>query len=209
MLHIQAMENKSHGIKKKIFDTLETLKLGRYYYECAIILFHSMLRSSILYSIETYFNMNEKEIRAIERIEEDFLRTLVGTKLGCPISQLYFDLGVYPARFEAMKRKILYYHHIVNQNEKSLVYRILAAQKSSSVKGDWIVGLQEDLKYLEINIQDIHFRSIRKNKLIHILKNQINQKAFKYLTALRKSKGKEILYTKLEMASYLKPQKNV
>ena len=58
-----------------------------------------MLRSSILYACETYYNLKETEIRQIERIEEGFLRQLFKTPKGCPIAQLYLEAGYIPARF--------------------------------------------------------------------------------------------------------------
>ena len=42
-----------------------------------------MLRSSILYASETYYDLKENELRAIERIEEGYMRKLVKTTAGC------------------------------------------------------------------------------------------------------------------------------
>ena len=97
MVNINAIKIKSIYIKKKIYSTLESLKLGKYYFECGILLMNSLLRRSILYSAETYYNSNEKEIREFEKIEEDYLRNLINTERGCPISQLYLEFGQYPA----------------------------------------------------------------------------------------------------------------
>ena len=53
-------------LKKK-----KSLTLQKYYFECGIIFMNVMLRSSILYACETYYNFKENELRHIERIEED------------------------------------------------------------------------------------------------------------------------------------------
>ena len=45
-----------------------------YYFECAMILLNVILRPSILYACEVYYNLKENELREIERIEENFLR---------------------------------------------------------------------------------------------------------------------------------------
>ena len=76
MKNIIDKKNKSIGIIKKIFNKLHSLNLRKYFFECAIIFLNVMLRSSILYASETYYNLKEPEIRAIERIEENFLRQL-------------------------------------------------------------------------------------------------------------------------------------
>ena len=167
--HIEAIKIKSIRIKKKILDTLQNLKLGQYYFECAVILFHSLLRGSLLFSVETFHNTNEKEIRDIEKIEEDFLITLMNTQRSCPRSQIYLELGICPARFQLMKIKILFYHYILNQSEHSLIFQVFEAQKMNPIKGDWVKDIQISLKYSEINQDEIVIKNMKKNKLKSLL----------------------------------------
>ena len=56
---------------------------------------YNILRSSILYASETYYNFKENELRTLERIEEHFLRKIFKTTKACPISQLYLEEGHY------------------------------------------------------------------------------------------------------------------
>ena len=74
MVNISSIKAKSNGIIRQIFNRLESLNLMRYYFECAMVLMNSMLRSSILYAAETYYDLKEKELREIERIEETFMK---------------------------------------------------------------------------------------------------------------------------------------
>ena len=68
MANIQELKNKSIGIIRKIMEKLNSLKLKKYYFECALIFMNVILRGSILYAAETYYNLTEKELRIIERI---------------------------------------------------------------------------------------------------------------------------------------------
>ena len=206
--HISALKNKSIGIIKKIFNYLESLKLGQYYFECSIILMKSLLRGSLLYSIETLYNLTEKEIRDIEKIEEDYLRRLYSSVKTCPISQLYLDSGVYPLRYDIMKIQILFYYYIMNEKKDSLIYKFLEAQKQYPVKGDWYTLFQSSMKSLELNISDNEFQDLTKNQLKTILKNTIAEKSLLYLLNLRKKKGSEIIYKELKMANYLLPNRS-
>jgi hypothetical protein len=86
MKNIHSIRNKSIGIIKKIFTKLNSLKLKNYYFECGLIFMNVMLRSSILYACETYYNLKENEMRQLERIEESFMRQLLKTTKGCPIN---------------------------------------------------------------------------------------------------------------------------
>jgi hypothetical protein len=53
-----------------------------------------MLRGSILYVLLF------KRSGITKRIEENYLRKILKTTKGCPITQLYLEVGHYPARFE-------------------------------------------------------------------------------------------------------------
>ena len=108
MANINQIKNKSIGIVRKIINRLNSLNLKKYFFECAIILMNSMLRPSILYAAEMYYNLKEPELRQIERIEEGFLRKILNTTRGCPIIKLYLEVGQYPARFEIQRMRLLY-----------------------------------------------------------------------------------------------------
>ena len=91
MANINAVKRKSLGVTRKILNKLNSLNLMNYYFECAIIFLHVMLRPSILYASETYYNLTESQTRQIERIEESFLRQIFKTSRGCPIVQQYLE----------------------------------------------------------------------------------------------------------------------
>ena len=106
MDNINEMKNKSVWIINKIIDNLKTLNLRKYYFECAIVFLNIILRSSILYASETYYNLKENEMRTLERIGEHFLRKIFKTTKACPLSQLYLEARHYPARFEIFRRRL-------------------------------------------------------------------------------------------------------
>ena len=165
----------------------------------------SMLRPSILYASEMYYNLKEKEIRHLEKIEEDFLRKILKTGKGCPISQLYLEMGIYPARFEIQKLRLLFLKYILDQKENSLVKQFFDLQINQPIKGDWASQIKSDLKQLNISESLEDLKSMTHSNFKRKLKSQILKKALEYLLEKRKSKGKEISYHKLEMAEYLQP----
>ena len=88
MANINKIKNKSIGVVRKIINRLNSFHLQHYFFECSIILLNSMLRGSILYASETYYNLKEIETRHIERIEEGYMRKDLKTTKGCPIVQI-------------------------------------------------------------------------------------------------------------------------
>jgi hypothetical protein len=89
MANIREIKKKAIGIVKKTLNKLDSLHLKEYYFECAIIMMNVMIRSSILYASDMYYQLKETELRQLERIEESYLRQVLKTTKGCPINQLY------------------------------------------------------------------------------------------------------------------------
>ena len=205
MANIRQLKNKSIGVIRQIFNKLQSLNLKQYYFECAIILMNVMLRGTILYACDMYYNLKENELRQIERIEEGFLRKILKTTKGCPITQLYFEVGQHPAQFEIQKTRMLYLKYILEQNEESNLQQMLSLQLVNPTKGDWASKCIEDLKELNINLTFAEIKSITKIKFTNILKKEMKKNAFKYLSKKRGQKGSEIEYSCLEMSEYLQP----
>ena len=93
LANISQIKKKSIGIVSKVINKLNSLNLERYYFEYSIIFMNVILRGSILYACEMYYNLRENELRKIEQIEEGFLRKVLNTTKGCPTTQLYLELG--------------------------------------------------------------------------------------------------------------------
>ena len=205
MANIGAIQKKSHGVIRSILNKLEKLNLRDYFFECAIIFMNAILRGSILYASETYYNLTERNIRNLERIEENFMRKILKTKRSCPIIQMYLELGQWPARFEIMKLRLLFLKSILDEDENSRVFRFFKLQLEQPSKNDWVSTCNNDLKKLGISESLDQIRKMSKNDFKQILKTRIKINALQYLLEKRGSKGKEIIYTKLEMAEYLMP----
>ena len=205
MAQIRHMKNKSVGIIRSIITKLNSLNLRKYFYECSKLFMNVMLRGSILYSIEMCYNFKEKELRQIKRIEEEYIRKILNTSRGCPITQLYLEYGQYPARFEIQKRRLLYLKYILEQPEDSLIKKIFNLQISEPTRGDWASTFQEDLTSLKITLSHKEIQKMTKYRFTSLIKERIKENALNYLKDKQKKKGSKIKYKNLEMAEYLQP----
>ena len=131
------------------------------------------------------------------------------TTSGCPIVQIYLEVGQYPARFEIMRIKLLFLKTILNEDEDSLIFKFLKLQLEQKAKGDWATTCLSDLKALNIyeTLDDI--KKMTESQFKRILKKQLHVLALKYLTGKQKSKGKEIIYSELYMSEYLLPNNHL
>ena len=206
MANINAIKKKSIGLLKTALNKLNSLNLKYYYFECSVIILNVMLRSSILYASEVYYNLKENEIRQLERIEEQFMRKILNTTKGCPIVSLYLSLGHVPARFEIQKRRLLFLKYILTEKEESMVREFFQLQIEMPTKGDWASSCLKDLKYLEIFLSLEEIEKMPYNQFKKIIKLKIKEKAFSYLIKKIRNKGKEIDRQELSMEEYLLPE---
>jgi hypothetical protein len=88
-------------------------------------------------------------LRQLERIEEGYLRQILKTTRGCPITQLYLAIGQIPARFEIQKMRLLYLNYIL-ENEESLLSKKIWLQMNEPSRGDWASTCLSDLEELRI-----------------------------------------------------------
>ena len=164
-----------------------------------------ILRGSILYASECYYNLTENELRKIEKIEEQYMRKILQTRKTCPIAQMYLEYGQWPARFEIQKKRCLFLKYILNQDENSQIFQFFKLQLENPIKGDWVSQCLKDLADLKIHETLNEIKQIPRNKFKNILNRSIEINALEYLKNKRGSKGQEIEFTILEMSEYLLP----
>jgi hypothetical protein len=208
MANIRSLKKKSIGIIRSTLNKLNSLNLKTYYFECAIILMNVMVRGSLLYACDMYYDLKETELRQIERIEEGYLRQVLKTSKGCPITELYLSVGQHPAQFEIQKIRLLYLKYILLQDEESLIRKFLQLQLEQPTKGDWASTCLNDLKQLQMNLTLENIKLMSEHKFRNMLKLKVKESAFKYLKEKQGSKGKENVYKNLSMAEYLLPYNN-
>ena len=98
---------------------------------------------------------------------------------------------------------------ILDENEQSLVFNFFKLQLQQPTKNDWVSTCKKDLEEMKINLKFEEIRMMSKENFANIVKSKIPEMAFKYLLNKRGSKGKEILYNRLEMAEYLTPNNDM
>ena len=167
------------------------------------------LRRSILYACETYYNLKENEVRQIERIEESYMRQLLKTTKGCPITQMYLELGQTPARFDIFKLRLLFLKYILDQESDSLIQKFFYLQLEQPTKGDWASACSDNLKDLEINLSMDEIKEMSLSRYQSLVRKKCKEKAINYLLMRRGSKGMEIDYPEIQMAEYLQPNEEL
>ena len=169
-----------------------------------MIYLNSLLRSSILFAAETMYDTKEVEYRLIERIEEDLLRKIFKTGSGCPIFQLYLESGHIPARFAIKRMKVIFFKYIISQDEGSLMFKLLMAQKNNRKRGDWYSEVKNIINELNISLNDEDIKKTTVFEFKKIVKEKTKVAALKYLKEMQRKdkKGAGINYNSIELQDY-------
>ena len=105
----------------------------------------------------------------------------------------------------------MFLHHILQQNQESLLYRFFNAQMNKPSNRDWVSSVLEDMEDLEIDLEIEDIRNMPKVKFKEYINEKVKEAAFKYLLNRKSSrnsdraKGKLLEYSDLEMSEYLTP----
>ena len=133
------------------------------------------------------------------------MRQLLKTTKGCPISQIYLELGHIPARFHIFKMRLFFLKTILDEKSESLIQKFFQLQVEQPTKGDWASSCSNNLKQLEIYLSMNEIAEMSPGKYKNIVRRKCKEKAFEYLLSKRGSKGNKIYYSELDMSEYLSP----
>ena len=101
--------------------------------------------------------------------------------------------------------RIMFLRDILNEEKESLIRKFYELQVKKPTKGDWASTCAKDFNQLGMNLAIEEIRSMSRKQFKNILKEKINELAFKYLIERRGKKGSEMEYSSLRMSDYLLP----
>jgi hypothetical protein len=79
----------------------------------------------------------------------------------------------------------MYWWHLINSDENSLIKRCYKAQKNNPARKDWIHEIENDKKEFDFNLSDEELKAISKNKFRKLLKNAGINIEMKYLKKVK------------------------
>ena len=201
-------KNRGIGIALQILSLLEKMPLGKYYFQTFVILRNSLLISSILTSCEAWYYLTKKEIEHLNYPDKFILQKLFEVPRTVPTEMFFLELGIIPIQFIIIQRRLIYFQHIMKQEESSLIYSFIKTQFESMKHKDWIKTVIENIQYLQLNLTFSEIKNISKRKFRLLIKKSIAEKAYSYLIERKSQHSKvfNINYNNIfQMQDYLKP----
>ena len=169
--------NKGMGMVNTITNILNYVPGGQYHFVIAVTFRNAYLISSMLSCSEVWYNLSEWDLRKLEQTDEALIRNIFDCSSQVTSEVLSLELGLLPARYIIMMRRIIYLHHIMKQrNKDSLIFNFLMVQIGQPKKNDWASQAIKDLAEIGYKIEDIETLSTEKFK--DICKTKVTLKAF-------------------------------
>ena len=95
--------------------------LETYTIKNGLIYLNSLLRSSILYAGETYYNLAERQLRMIEKMEEACLVKILDIGSKGQTVLLYLETGQLPVRFQIDIMMLDFLKYLLHQEKSCLI----------------------------------------------------------------------------------------
>jgi hypothetical protein len=117
----------------------------------------------------------------------------------------YLELGVYPVRYEIMKRKILFLHYILQQEKSSMLFKVLQATRENPIKNDFVKTCESYLAKLNMDMTFEELSKMSKWSVKQLVKSKTHEAAFSYLLKEKNKQTKisHIQYSDLRIQEYL------
>ena len=143
--NVVARTRKGYVTLKDICRMLDTMCLGSYMYQKAVVLRDSMLVGTLLTCCEAWYNITEVELGHIEQVDKSLWCNLLEVAKTVPYDLICLDMGLEPLRYVIMKRRLIYLQFILKQKETSMVKKFLKTQIICPKKKDWIQTVKSNL----------------------------------------------------------------
>ena len=193
---------KSQGYAVTCQAMCTEISLGFQIYSIAKLLHQAIFLQGTMLNMETWPNFNTDRLTMFERAEQGFFRKILTAHSKTPIECIYLELGIVPFRFHLMKRRLLYYHTIMQRDNSEITKAVVVRQKHTRIDGDFYMQVVRDMSILNILESDIVNSSheMLKGKV----KKQMQDVALKFLLedARRHSKVRDDIYTNLQGMIY-------
>ena len=116
--------SKGHGIVSEILALIDQVPLGKYRIEMGLKLRQAMLINGILFNSEVWHGVTDEHVKALEKIDEHLLRSLLQCHSKTPLEFLFLETGSVPIRYILSSRRMLYLQTLLRRDDEEITKRI-------------------------------------------------------------------------------------
>ena len=204
-LNIQSRVTKGQGVITDILQIIEGIYFGEFTFEAFIMLRSSLFLSVITNNLEVSV-LNKTDVKTLESLDHQLIRRALQINSKQSTVLMMLELGIMSIKYVLIKKRLMYLHHIMNSNEKSLINQIFHEMLKSPLKTDWATMIKQDMKRIKLNLSFEEISMSPKNKFKRNLKELCERACLEDYLQQKSglSKGKMLSYNSLSIQSYFK-----
>ena len=118
---------------------------------------------------------------------------------------MFLELGIWPLKYVIIAKRLNFLKYILSESTTTLIRQVYDVLKQESRKGDFVYLVQKDLHEINMEMSDEQIHPFTNLKWQNIVKQKVNQAAFKHLISenMSKEKTKHFVFDTFEMRKYL------
>ena len=115
---ITAREMKAKGINSQIFSMLNSLSLGMFYFDIALVMRDAMLINAILTNSESWPFISKKNMNTLESADSQLMQKIFNSHSKTVRESYFIETGKLEIKHIIGKRKLLYLWHIFTRKKR-------------------------------------------------------------------------------------------
>ena len=208
--NIESRCNRGIGAVSQIMTMLGRVSLGHYYFDIGLVLRDTILVSKLVFNSEVWYNVTEKQLTKMEKIDEMLFRKIFNLPSTAPRVGMFIECGKIPIRHVVKSRRIMYFWHLMHKEKDELLVKFLEAQELSPSSHDWICQVRKDMQDIKLNLSDAEIENLSKDVFSKLVKRKIEVFTLQYLKGHSGSKTSQLDFKNISPAEYLfAPQLNL
>ena len=96
--------------------------------------------------------MTDNNKRALEQTDVILLSEILDCEANTSNVVKYLELGVCPIRFEIMKRKLLFLHYLLQQDNSLMIFKVFQAALENPTNNDFVETCKKYMNILGLNL---------------------------------------------------------
>ena len=125
--------------------------------------------SGILFGSEAWYGVTKQQIQLLETADLHYFKKLFGAHCHTAKEAFYLETGKLPIKFLIMKRRLMYWRHIINSNSDGLLLKFYKIQKACPVRNDWVSQIEMDKTEINLQLTDEEVIGLSKWKFKKLL----------------------------------------
>ena len=141
--------------------------------EARINLLGTVIMPSVTISIETWPQFSTREMKDLESLQAQALKRIFTMPKTTPYIGMLMETGVPPMQARIAYKKLMFYHNIINSDDRRIARKIMEAQMNDPRKGTWVYNLRSIAERYSIDITLV--RALRKEKWKKMVKEAVRK----------------------------------